>query len=51
MLFAFDPIRRAVLLVGGNKSGLWNEWYRNAIPLADDIFDHYLMQLEAKDET
>lgn len=28
VLFAFDVIRRAVLLVGGDKSTDWKGWYR-----------------------
>jgi predicted XRE-type DNA-binding protein len=39
ILFAFDPIRRAVLLVAGDKSGNWRGWYNTAIPLADDRYD------------
>lgn len=35
ILFAFDPRRRAVLLVAGDKRGAWKEWYRGAIPEAD----------------
>src|SRR5436305_4841035 len=26
-LFAFDPQRRAVVLLGGDKNGSWNDWY------------------------
>jgi hypothetical protein len=42
ILFAFDPRRQAVLLVGGDKTGQWQAWYEEAIPLADDLFDEYL---------
>ncbi len=42
ILFAFDPRRQAVLLIGGDKTGQWSAWYEKAIPLADDLFDHYL---------
>src|SRR5690348_8556582 len=35
ILFAFDPERTAVLLVGGDKSGQWDSWYEKAIPLAE----------------
>lgn len=45
MLFIFDPIRRAVLLLGGNKSGRWVEWYREAIPQAERIYAEYLAEL------
>ena len=27
ILFIFDPARNAVLLVAGDKSGRWQEWY------------------------
>lgn len=46
VLFAFDPRRAAILLIGGDKSGRWTEWYRTAIPLADDLFDAHLADLE-----
>ena len=42
VLFAFDPLRRAVLLIGGDKRGRWDRWYREAIPKADDLFDAWL---------
>ncbi|MFN7956581.1 MAG: type II toxin-antitoxin system RelE/ParE family toxin [Polyangiaceae bacterium] len=45
VLFIFDPIRQAVLLIGGNKSGQWNEWYRDAIPRAEAIYAQYLAEL------
>lgn len=41
-LFAFDPRRRAVVLLGGDKSGDWQGWYRRTIPLADKIYDRHL---------
>ncbi|GAC1325952.1 MAG: type II toxin-antitoxin system RelE/ParE family toxin [Thermoleophilaceae bacterium] len=42
VLFAFDPERTAILLLGGDKSGRWTEWYREAIPAADALFEEYL---------
>jgi hypothetical protein len=42
VLFAFDPRRRAVMLVGGDKTGQWKQWYRSAIPQADRTFTQYL---------
>jgi hypothetical protein len=45
VLFAFDPRRQAVLLIGGDKSGEWNDWYQWAIPAADDLYDMYLDEL------
>jgi hypothetical protein len=47
ILFAFDPIRRAVLLVGGDK-GRDKRWYDVNIPIADDRFRRHLRNL--KDE-
>ena len=41
VLFAFDKERKAILLVGGDKSDDWSSWYRANIPVADDRFgDH-----------
>jgi len=36
ILFVFDPARRAVLLVAGDKAGRWDEWYQLSIPVAED---------------
>jgi hypothetical protein len=44
VLFAFDPKRQAILLIGGDKSGRWREWYEAAIPLADGLYDEYLRE-------
>lgn len=46
--FAFDPERRALLLVGGSKSGT-NEkrFYRDLIRAADARFDRHLQTLRA----
>src|SRR5687768_13399343 len=48
VLFAFDPARSAILLVGGDKAGRWQDWYRSAIPLADDRYDSHLEVLKKK---
>jgi hypothetical protein len=45
ILFAFDPKRQAVLLVGGDKKGEWNKWYRRQILLAEVRFLEHLKQL------
>lgn len=42
ILFAFDPRRRAVLLVVGDKAGNWKRWYGRNIPIADDHYDEWL---------
>ncbi|NES17554.1 MAG: type II toxin-antitoxin system RelE/ParE family toxin [Symploca sp. SIO3E6] len=41
ILFAFDPKRQAVLLVGGNKAKD-KRWYEINIPIADKRFRKYL---------
>ncbi|WP_350278667.1 type II toxin-antitoxin system RelE/ParE family toxin [Kribbella sp. HUAS MG21] len=46
VLFAFDPVRQAVLLIGGDKVGQWGAWYRRNIPIADDLYDEWLEELE-----
>lgn len=45
ILFAFDPIRRAILLIGGDKKGDDN-FYKKFIPKADSLYDQYLIKLE-----
>lgn len=46
ILFIFDPQRRAVLLVAGDKSGNWKGWYDKNIPIADDRYDEHLAKLD-----
>jgi hypothetical protein len=43
-LFAFDPRRSAILLIGGDKSGD-DRFYERLIPLADRLFDEHLAAL------
>jgi hypothetical protein len=45
ILFAFDPRRTAVLLIGGNKKGQWTAWYKRMIPVADQLYDDHLAAL------
>ncbi len=47
-LFCFDPRRTAIVLLGGDKSGNWTGWYERNIPIADDLYDEYLAELEAE---
>lgn len=43
--FAFDPRRRAVILIGGDKSGIAKgRFYQPLIKRADDRFDRWLEQ-------
>ena len=45
VLFAFDPRRKAILLIGGDKSDRWSEFYEEMIPVADDLYDEHLDEL------
>jgi hypothetical protein len=44
VLFIFDPSSTAVLLLGGDKTGIWDNWYREAIPAADELYRAYLKE-------
>jgi len=46
VLFAFDPRRMAILLIGGNKEHRWKQWYREFLPIADRLYDEHLAELE-----
>jgi hypothetical protein len=48
VLFAFDKIRRAILLVGGDKSDDWRGWYQQHIPIADERFDEHSKHVEER---
>ncbi|MEJ2871521.1 type II toxin-antitoxin system RelE/ParE family toxin [Actinomycetospora sp. OC33-EN08] len=50
ILFAFDPWRDSILLVAGDKSGRWNQWYREAIPLAEQRYESYLKDRRDEEE-
>lgn len=47
ILYAFDPRRTAMLLIGGNKSGD-NRWYEKIIPVADRIYEKHLIEIAGK---
>jgi hypothetical protein len=47
VLYAFDPARNAVLLVGGNKTGN-DRWYEEYVPWAERIFADYLRETGQK---
>ena len=42
ILFIFDPARQAVMLVAGDKSGQWSEWYAESIPIAEARYERWL---------
>lgn len=43
-IYAFDPRRNALLLIGGDKTGQ-GRWYEIHIPLADRLYDAHLEAL------
>ncbi len=45
VLYAFDIRRHAILLLGGDKTDD-PRWYEKYVPLADDLFDRHLKQLQ-----
>ena len=45
VLYAFDPRRTAILLIGGNKTGDDN-WYETHIPVADKLYKDHLATLK-----
>ena len=47
ILFAFDPNREAILLVGGKKAGD-DRWYETHIPIADELFARHLARIRKK---
>ncbi len=47
--FAFDPGRAAILLLGGNKSGVSQKrFYKQLIARADALYDAHLARLAAR---
>lgn len=49
ILFAFDPRRVAILLLGGDKAEDWDGWYREFVPSADDLYDEHLREISGED--
>ena len=44
ILYAFDPRRVAMLLIGGTKMGD-DRWYEKHVPKADALYDEHLEEL------
>lgn len=44
ILYAFDPRRCAILLIGGDKTGD-DRWYDAHVPIADKLYDAHLATL------
>jgi hypothetical protein len=49
-LYAFDPHRSAILLIGGDKTGD-DRWYEKFVPVADRIFERHLLELKKEGST
>lgn len=49
-LYAFNPLRTAILLIGGDKTGD-DRWYETMVPAADKLFDDHLKELRKEGET
>jgi hypothetical protein len=45
VLYAFDPRRVAILLIGGDKTGR-DRWYEIFVPIADRLYDEHLGELK-----
>ena len=49
VLYIFDPRRVALLLLGGDKTGD-DRWYERNVPLADQLYDNYLAEIQEEDD-
>jgi hypothetical protein len=45
VLYAFDPRRTAILLIGGNKTGN-DRWYEEFVPIADKLYEQHIATLK-----
>jgi hypothetical protein len=41
VIFAFDPTRAVLLLLGGDKARNWDRWYKENIPQAVQLYIDY----------
>lgn len=49
VLYAFDPRRSAILLIGGNKTGD-DRWYEKNIPVAERLYQEHLLILKKEND-
>ena len=49
VLYAFNPKRTAILLIGGDKTGR-SDWYDEFVPRADALFDKHLEELRREEQ-
>ena len=45
VFYAFDPVRNAILLIGGDKTGD-GRFYEVFVPIADGLYDLHLAELK-----
>jgi hypothetical protein len=45
VLYAFDPRRAAILLIGGNKTGD-DRWYEKYVPIGDRLYEQHIDTLK-----
>jgi hypothetical protein len=45
VLFLFNPLQIAILLIGGDKTGSWSRWYDQHILIADQLYKEHLVEL------
>jgi hypothetical protein len=46
-LYAFDPRRHVILLLGGDKTGD-KRWYEVHVPIADRLYDEHVEELKSE---
>jgi hypothetical protein len=49
VLYAFDPTRTAILLLGGDKTGD-DRWYQTNVPLAEKLYERYIQERKESDD-
>ena len=47
-LYAFNPRRSAILLIGGDKTGD-DRWYEKFVPIADRLFEQHLLEFRKEE--
>jgi hypothetical protein len=45
VLYIFNPLQTAILLLGGDKTGLWDRWYEESIANADGLYRVHIQEL------
>ena len=49
VLYAFNPKRTGILLIGGDKTGD-DRWYEVHVPIADRLYDRHLDELKKESD-